>query len=298
MAKGKARTFGQDLMRGEHVVGGAPIKTIATTDWMREKGLSGGASDGDPAVASGTSIFDPVLCELAYRWLCAPGGVVLDPFAGGSVRGIVASRLGRSYVGVDLREEQVLANRAQADAICVDPMPQWHVGDSRNIRGIAHDVQADFVFSCPPYADLEVYSDDPQDLSTLSYPDFRSAYFQIIEETAALLKPDRFACFVVGEVRGKDGNYYGFVPDTIEAFRRAGLGYYNEIILVTAAGSLPIRAGKQFQATRKVGKTHQNVLVFVKGDAKRATAAIGDVEFGGLELEASSVQSGPWGEQL
>ena len=38
----------------------------------------------------GTSIFDPVLCELAYRWWCPPGGTVLDPFAGGSVRGLVA----------------------------------------------------------------------------------------------------------------------------------------------------------------------------------------------------------------
>jgi hypothetical protein len=39
-----------------------------------------------------TSIFDPVLCEIAYRWFCPSGGTVLDPFAGGSVRGIVASK--------------------------------------------------------------------------------------------------------------------------------------------------------------------------------------------------------------
>ena len=43
----------------------------------------------------GTSIFDPVLCEIAYRWFCPPAGRVLDPFAGGSVRGIVAALLGR-----------------------------------------------------------------------------------------------------------------------------------------------------------------------------------------------------------
>ena len=59
----------------------------------------------------GTSIFDPVLCEIAYRWFCPPAGRVLDPFAGGSVRGIVAALLGRSYTGVDLRTEQLEANR-------------------------------------------------------------------------------------------------------------------------------------------------------------------------------------------
>ncbi len=32
--------------------------------------------------AAGGSIFDPVLCELAYRWFCPAGGTVLDCFAG------------------------------------------------------------------------------------------------------------------------------------------------------------------------------------------------------------------------
>ena len=142
--------------------------------------------------STGTSIFDPVLCEIAYRWFCPPGGAVLDPFAGGSVRGIVASKLGRPYIGIDLRAEQIDANRAQAEHICGDPMPEWVCGDSREVipalaeSGIAP--QFDFVFSCPPYADLEVYSDDPRDLSTLDYDEFRAAYANIIAGACALLK--------------------------------------------------------------------------------------------------------------
>lgn len=256
--------------------------SYGTTDWMREKGLSGGCSDGDPAVASGTSIFDPVLCELAYRWFSPVGGTILDPFAGGSVRGIVAAKLGRNYVGCDLRAEQVEANRIQGGILCPDNSPVWHVGDSRQICQHAEGTEADMIFSCPPYADLEVYSDDPADISTMAYDDFRTAYFEIVAEACKLLKNDRFACFVVGEVRDKKGNYYSFVPDTVEAFRRAGLSYYNEAILVTAAGSLAIRTRKQFEVSRKIGKTHQNVLVFVKGNAKKATQAIGPVEFGDL----------------
>jgi len=269
--KSYARTLGQDLMRGERVVGRA--HTSATSKVMD---LAGGFSD---AHRSGTSIFDPVLTELAYRWFCPPGGLVLDPFAGGSVRGIVASALGRQYVGVELRAEQVAANREQAEAICQDPVPVWHTGDSRNIGALCGDVLADFVFSCPPYADLEVYSDNPQDLSTLGYTDFRREYSEIIGATCALLKPDRFACFVVGDVRDKKGFYYGFPWHTIDAFERAGLRLYNEAVLVTAAGSLPIRVGKAFTSARKLGKTHQNVLVFCNGDPKRATDAIGSVDF-------------------
>jgi len=246
----------------------------------------------DETVASSTSIFDPVLCELAYSWFCPPGGTVLDPFAGGSVRGIVASRLGRQYVGVELRPEQVEANRIQGDDICDDPMPVWHEGDSRNIAKLAKGVEADFVFSCPPYADLEVYSDDPSDLSTLKYDEFRDAYFEIIASTCGMLKDDRFACFVVGDVRDKAGNYYNFVGDTVEGFRQAGLHYYNEAILVTAVGSLPIRVGRQFSASRKLGKTHQNVLVFVKGKGKAAAQACGDVEIYVPEAEGEHADLG------
>jgi DNA modification methylase len=239
--------------------------------------------DGAERSVSGTSIFDPVLCELAYRWFSPPGGLVLDPFAGGSVRGIVAAKLGRRYLGVDLRAEQIEANQAQAEAICAEgERPRWITGDSRDIETLAAGAEADFIFSCPPYADLEVYSDDPRDLSTLGYEEFRPAYFEIITKACALLKQDRFACFVVGDVRDKRGAYYDFVGDTVQAFRDAGLDYYNEAILVTAVGSLPIRAGKQFASGRKLGKTHQNVLVFLKGSAKKAVEALGEVEFGDM----------------
>jgi DNA modification methylase len=228
--------------------------------------------------SGGTSIFDPVLCELAYSWFSPQDGVVLDPFAGGSVRGVVASQLGRKYVGVELRAEQVKANAVQRD-ICSGPHPAWHCGDSRDIKKICNGIEADFVFSCPPYADLERYSDDPSDISTLNYEDFVKSYRQIIESSCSLLKQDRFACFVVGDVRDKRGAYRNFVGDTIEAFRAAGLHYYNEAILVTMVGSLPIRAGKQFASSRKLGKTHQNVLVFVKGDGKKAAQACGECDF-------------------
>jgi len=227
-----------------------------------------------------TSVFDPVLCELAYRWFCPPGGTVLDPFAGGSVRGVVASVLGRRYHGVDLRPEQVEANREQAEEIEGDIPPAWYVGDSQDIRKLTSAVKADFVFSCPPYADLEVYSNDARDLSTMEYPEFIRAYRRIIEACVAQLRDNRFACFVVGEVRDRNGHYRGFVPDTIAAFEDAGARFYNEAILVTQAGTLPFRVARMFETTRKLGKTHQNVLVFVKGDPRKATEAAGPVEIG------------------
>lgn len=248
------------------------------------------AANPDVKVQSGTSIFDPVLCELAYRWFSPAGGLVLDPFAGGSVRGIVAAKTGRQYFGVDIRAEQVEANRAQAEKVCDGLVPTWLCADSRTLGEVQDLAQADFVFSCPPYADLEVYSDDPSDISTMAYPQFVEAYREIIRKAVALLKADRFACFVVGEVRDKQGIYRNFVGDTIAAFEDAGARYYNEAILITSGGSLAIRAGKTFSVSRKLGKTHQNVLVFVKGDPRKATEACGAIEVDESLFEAEAVE--------
>jgi hypothetical protein len=225
------------------------------------------------AGSSGTSIFDPVLCELAYRWFTPPGGHVLDPFAGGSVRGIVAAHLGYAYTGFELRAEQVAANEIQAARIVPGAACEWVTGDSA-INVPAWAGAADFIFSCPPYGNLEVYSDDPADLSAMPLDGFRSAYRAIIAASVAKMKPDRFACFVVGNYRNARGFYVDLVGETVRAFEDAGAGYYNEAVLITAVGSLPIRVGKQFASARKLGKTHQNILVFCNGDAKLATKAI------------------------
>ena len=212
---------------------------------------------------SDVSIFDPALCEVLYHWFCPDGGRILDPFAGGSVRGIVANYLDYKYTGIDIRQEQVDSNREQAaDILPVNNQPQWYVGDSNEVLdGMNGDF--DFVFSCPPYADLEVYSDLDGDISNMKYSDFMAAYAEIIAKSCALLKKGAYACFVVGEVRDKKGNYIGFVPDTIKAFTDCGMSFYNEAILLNAIGTASMRSNGNMKS-QKLVKVHQNVLVFCK----------------------------------
>jgi DNA modification methylase len=247
----------------------AYVKGSDAPDYWKEK-MGKAFTDTD----TGTSIFDPVLCELAYRWWSGEGAQILDPFAGGSVRGIVAAHLGRKYWGCDLRAEQIEANRAQGAALCEGkPMPEWVCGDSMN--EVEKAPEADFIFSCPPYGDLEQYSDLREDLSAMPHKDFVIAYRTIILRACKRLRNDRFACFVVGDFRDGKGNYRNFVSETIAAFLDAGLALYNEAILVTSVGSASMRVTRQFSAGRKLCKTHQNVLVFVKGDGRKAADICG-----------------------
>ena len=233
------------------------------------------------------SIFDPVLTEICYKWFCPAGAEIFDPFAGGSVRGIVASVLGYQYTGIDLRNEQVIANKRQASELkqkgILKEEPIWVNGDSMDMDKLVGD-DYDFIFSCPPYHDLEKYSDDPNDLSNMSYKKFVVVYQAIIAKAVAKLKDNRFACFVVADIRDEKGFYRNFLQDTIDAFQHSGqCKLYNEIILVNVAGSLPVRAGRQFSSGRKVGKMHQNILVFYKGDPKKIKTEFPEIEVGELE---------------
>ena len=217
---------------------------------------------------SGTSIFDPFLCEILYTWFNIEGGTILDPFAGGSVRGVIAERLGFKYTGIELREEQVLSNREQAKEIGVTP--NWIIGDSNKKLDEIWS-KFDLSFTCPPYYNLEVYSNEKGDLSNMqTYEEFLDFYGQIIKKTIDKTKDNRFIIYVVSNFRDDKGAMRDFVGDTIRLHtKHPNVVLYNEIILANAIGTLPVRVSGQFPKNRKVGKRHQNVLVFYKGDMEK-----------------------------
>jgi DNA modification methylase len=239
----------------------------------REGTLSEGGMVGE--MNNGVSLLDPVMAEIIVMWFGKIDGVAFDPFAGDSVFGFVAGTIGMQFQGIELRKEQADLNAGRCNAAglpCV-----YHNDTSENMNKYINDESVDLVFSCPPYADLEVYSDDPNDLSTMDHDSFFAVYKRILINTFQKLKQNRFAVIVMGEVRGKDGQYIGTIPNTIKIMEEAGYGYYNEIVLVNSAGTLPLRAGKSMRASRKVGKMHQNVMVFCKGDPAIAAKELGDI---------------------
>jgi DNA modification methylase len=207
------------------------------------------------------SIFDPVVAEIIYKWFAKCN--VLDPFAGGSVRGIVANYLGFKYTGIELRKEQVDSNREQAlDILPINNQPQWYIGDSEQI---VTDLipNYDLIFSCPPYMNLEVYSDLPDDLSTMQDNEFIIKYQSIIAKSCNKLIKGGYAVFVVGDLRDKKGYQKDFTGITKQAFAKAGMKLYNELILVNSVGTKAMTLERGFK-NGKLAKVHQNIYVFVK----------------------------------
>jgi methylase of polypeptide subunit release factors len=221
------------------------------------------------------SIFDATLCELMYDWFCPKGGTILDPFAGGSVRGIVAEELGYHYTGIDISETQILANKKQSEK------PNWIVGNSAEVLETLDDETYDFIFTCPPYYDLEIYSDNENDLSNMDDEDFDDTYSHILTECYSKLKDNRFFCIVLSETREvsktgnyKIGKYRNLVAKTIMGCEEIGFSFYNDMVLFNSQHQASKISKTYFDRNRKIASVHQNVLVFIKGNPDIATEDI------------------------
>ncbi len=170
--------------------------------------LDDGSSRGDAELISSTmskgfadvSLLDPVLSEIIVKYFMPDekhGVNCFDAFAGDSVFGYVASTLKKKFTGIELREEQAEFNNSRIREIDTESI--YICDDGRNVRRHIQDSSQDLFFSCPPYFDLEVYSNNENDASNKkTFEDFYTILDRAFSEAIQCLKNDRFAVIVVG----------------------------------------------------------------------------------------------------
>ena len=219
----------------------------------------------------GTSRFDPMLAETLLSLWSKPGDMVLDPWAGGVERGVVAAAMGRRYMGVDLRQEQVDANHAAVEGITwPEGEPLWFSGDTTAY--VWPPGEASFAFGCPPYWHLEEYAGGERDLSGMTI----GAFARAMRDTFALLRDglaaNAFAAIVVGDCRRKDGQrFFGAVPQVVlAAALDAGFGYGGDAIYLPPVGRKRVLAPANFKHRRSLTLAAESVLILVKGNQKQA----------------------------
>lgn len=218
----------------------------------------------NPSLGNGVSLLDPVLSEIINLWFGISNCKTFDCFAGDSVFGYVSSYLGNTFTGIELRQEQVDLNNERVKGF----RAEYICDDGRNILNHIKPESQDLLFSCPPYFDLEVYSDLPNDASNQKeYKDFLKILDNTFTSAIKCLKENRFAVITVGDIRDKKGFYHGFVDDIKNIFKKSNVNLYNELILIEPIAAAAIRASRNME-NRKITKTHQNVLIFFKGNPK------------------------------
>lgn len=216
---------------------------------------------------NGTSSFDPVLVEIMYRWFSCENWAILDPFSGGIIGGGVSSLLNRKYIGFELRKEQIETNMNKVNELGLKDIIYIN-DDSNNLDKYLKDNSIDFIFTCPPYFDLEKYSDDEKDLSNMDWETFKVSYENILTKACKTLKDNRFVGVVLSDIRDKKEFYRGLPRLTDEIFEKNGLGLYDEFVEILQSSSGAVRVRKQFRDNRKVIRNYQIVKIYYKGNPK------------------------------
>ena len=224
--------------------------------------------DKQNILSKGVSVFDPVLSELSCKWFSPYlGSKIFDCFAGDCFKGLVFAFCGYEFTGIELRQEQVNDNN-EAIKNFENLNIKYICDDGQNVDKYLQKESQDLLFSCPPYYNLEVYSNLPNDASNQKdYSDFLKILDNAYSKSIKILKDNRFAVIVVGNIRDKQGFYYNFTNDIINIFNKNGMFLLNELILKEPIATRRFSARNMFK-NRKIVKIHQNVLVFYKGNPK------------------------------
>lgn len=172
-----------------------------------------------------------------------------------------------------------IIGRRTSDSPAAPGGAEWTIGDSAQVIPTLPDEHADMILTCPPYYDIEKYSNDPADLSAMGHDAFDDVYRRILTDAARCLRPDRFAVIVVGNIRMPNGTIRDLRTVTTQAMTDGGMHLVNDAILLNVAGTAALRANAPFQANRGLTRIHQEVLVYAKGDRGRAATACGHVDF-------------------
>lgn len=237
-------------------------------DWRRligETGHDGARNEimrkAHDSVYTGThSVFPAPLVEwILLRYGGNPGGRVLDAFAGGAVRGIVSRIMGHDYTGIEIRSEQIAENEAVLAALNLQGA-EYIQDDGTQMSKV--EGQFDCALTCPPYWNLETYSDLPEDLSNLkTYSEFDIAMICCAKAHRRLMKPGSFVCIVVGPFRDKKGELIDFPAHTARNFQGAGFIFWQQIILAKNFASAAKRSTNAWKG-RKLVPNHEFLQVF------------------------------------
>jgi DNA methylase len=237
-------------------------------DWRRLTGETGHTGeraekfrkDHDSVFTGTYSVFPVPLVEwILLRYGGPPGGRVLDAFAGGPPRAMVSSIMGYHYEGFDVRQEQIDENLAVLKPLKLDNIT-YHLGDGTLMEQASG--LYDCGLTCPPYFDLETYSEQADDISNLgTYGEFDEAMWKCASAYRRQMKTGAFVCIVIGNFRDKSGELVDFRSDTVRNFRDVGFKFHQEIILSKNFGSAAKRSTNAWKGMKLVS-IHEFLLVF------------------------------------
>ncbi len=208
------------------------------------------------------SIFNPAIAAYLLNCYAPECGTCFDPFAGGGTRAIMAASYGLDYEGYEIRDEECLAVFDRCENAGVSDRVLIHCGDARNCK-FTESESCDFLMTCPPYWNLEMYDGGANDLSMIpSYQEFLTEMEKVISETKRVLKRGAMSCWVVGLHRNTDGSLVCLNHDITRIHTSLGFKHKEEIVLNLVNNGAVQRVGNFEKGNKYLIRNHEYALVF------------------------------------
>jgi hypothetical protein len=226
------------------------------------KMLGGGLETKKSGSRVQASIMPAELVAFFAKYYAKPGDTYLDPFIGQGVQMQVAHELGMHYIGMDASRTFMAYVERTRDRIDDHTTTiDVRLGDSRHPTHIP-DHTGDFMFTSPPYWDVEYYGDEPEQLGTNhTYDEFMTGITDVMRAWHPKMKPGAYAIINTNDIR-KDGRFIPYHADYIRATTNAGWTMHDMWIIDGLVGGLPKAFGVAFNLKRIAPKVHEYALVF------------------------------------
>jgi len=212
------------------------------------------------------SEFNPLIAENIINFWSDEGDTILDPFAG-RTRPWVAGLKHRKYIGFEVSPIVHAATmkviEEGKDKFDEGYYPTLYCDDAMSMNKY-NLPPISFIFSCPPYFNLEEYESVSGQLSDIKdYNKFLIQYKEIMKLAVDKLKDNGFCALVVGDYRVGD-KFVNLDHDTVRIMEELGVQLWDKIILQNINfGWAGIKFG-HIKHKRITSKVTEYLLVFKK----------------------------------
>ncbi|MBM3235351.1 site-specific DNA-methyltransferase [Candidatus Poribacteria bacterium] len=204
--------------------------------------------------------------------------LVFDPFVGVGSTLIAAKEYGKDSIGIEISPQ--FANIAKNRVIGVitfkgNAEATVYTADSRETLKYVKPNSVDFVITSPPYWNILLekrtadykeqrhYGEAEADLGKISdYKEFLSELRKIFEQVYVTLKPEKYCCVVVMDLR-KKSNFYPYHMDVALFMQEIGF-IFDDIILWDRRHEYNNLRPLGYPSVFRINKAHEFILIFKK----------------------------------
>lgn len=210
---------------------------------------------------------------------------ILDPFVGIGSTVLAAEALGKIGIGFDISEEYIdkakrrpgitrdmFSNSSYTDA---QGQRRLYVTDANNLLQYLEPESVDMVVTSPPYWDILLqehtadnkairhYGNSDGDLGKIpDYRDFLVALSHVFEKVYTAMKPSKYCCVVVMDLRKKD-KFYPFHADLAMSMQDIGF-VFDDIIIWDRSHEYNNLRPLGYPSVFRINKVHEYILIFQK----------------------------------